>query len=634
MIMYRLLWESRTNCKKCIEEERSLSRLTLIKENQSQVTVESLSKDLERRIVANPTGACPVDMTSSFIKMCLAQSCGKCVPCRVGLNQLARLFDDVLNNKADEKTLTLIQSTAESIYLSADCAVGYGAAEIALKCLEGCRDDFLVHIREGHCSCNSNEPVSCVNMCPAHVDIPGYIALVHEERYADAIRLIRKDNPLPSVCAYVCEHPCENHCKRNLVDAAINIRGLKKMAVDHAGEVPVPKCAASTGKKVAVIGGGPGGLSAAYFLSLMGHKVTIYEQRKKLGGMLRYGIPNYRLPRTMLDAEIKQILSTGIEVRTEISIGQDVSMDEIVKQYDACFVAIGAHIDKKLGIEGEDAKSGVISAVSMLRGIGDDVYPDFKGKEIVVVGGGNVAMDVARSSIRLGASKVSIVYRRRKADMTALREEVECAEAEGCDILELMAPVKVEVDADGNAVGLWVQPQMISNVVNGRPAPKKANKEMILLHSDVIIVAIGQGITTEYFEETGIPVKRGTFAAQDTGKITTSEGIFAGGDSVTGPATVIRAIAAGKVAAANIDEYLGFHHVITTDIDIPRATHDDKLPCGRAEVPMRDAFDRKDDFDPVEKGYSCEEACHESGRCLRCDNFGFGSFRGGRQSRW
>ncbi|MBE5863688.1 MAG: FAD-binding protein [Lachnospiraceae bacterium] len=611
-----------------------MSRLTLIKENQSQVTVESLSKDLERRIVANPTGACPVDMTSSFIKMCLAQSCGKCVPCRVGLNQLARLFDDVLNNKADEKTLTLIQSTAESIYLSADCAVGYGAAEIALKCLEGCRDDFLTHIREGHCSCNSNEPVSCVNMCPAHVDIPGYIALVHEERYADAIRLIRKDNPLPSVCAYVCEHPCENHCKRNLVDAAINIRGIKKMAADHAGEVPVPKCAASTGKKVAVIGGGPGGLSAAYFLSLMGHKVTIYEQRKKLGGMLRYGIPNYRLPRTMLDSEIKQILSTGIEVQTEVSIGKDVSMDEIVKQYDACFVAIGAHIDKKLGIEGEDAKNGVISAVSMLRGIGDDIYPDFKGKEIVVVGGGNVAMDVARTSIRLGASKVSIVYRRRKADMTALREEIESAEAEGCDILELMAPVKVEVDADGNAVGLWMQPQMISNVVNGRPAPKKANKEMILLHSDVIIVAIGQGITTEYFEETGIPVKRGTFAAQDTGKITTSEGIFAGGDCVTGPATVIRAIAAGKVAAANIDEYLGFHHVITTDIDIPRATHDDKLPCGRAEVPMRDAFDRKDDFDPVEKGYSCEEACHESGRCLRCDNFGFGSFRGGRQSRW
>ena len=611
-----------------------MSRLTLIKENQSQVTVESLSKDLERRIVANPTGACPVDMTSSFIKMCLAQSCGKCVPCRVGLNQLARLFDDVLNNRADERKLDLIKSTAESIYLSADCAVGYGAAEIALKCLDGCRDDFLTHIREGHCSCNSNEPVSCVNMCPAHVDIPGYIALVHEERYADAIRLIRKDNPLPSVCAYVCEHPCENHCKRNLVDAAINIRGLKKMAADHAGEVPVPACAKETGKKVAVIGGGPGGLSAAYFLSLMGHKVTIYEQRKKLGGMLRYGIPNYRLPRTMLDAEIKQILSTGIEVRTEISVGQDVSMDEIVKEYDACFVAIGAHIDKKLGIEGENAKSGVISAVSMLRGIGDDVYPDFKGKEIVVVGGGNVAMDVARSSIRLGASKVSIVYRRRKADMTALREEIESAEAEGCDILELMAPVKVEVDGEGNAVGLWMQPQMISNVVNGRPAPKKANKEMILLHSDVIIVAIGQGITTEYFEETGIPVKRGTFAAQDTGKITTSEGIFAGGDCVTGPATVIRAIAAGKVAATNIDEYLGFHHVITTDIDVPRTTHDDKLPCGRAEVPMRDAFDRKDDFDPVEKGYSCEEACHESGRCLRCDNFGFGSFRGGRQSRW
>ncbi len=284
-----------------------MSRLTIITENQAQVTMESLYKDLERRIVASPPGLCPVDLTSSFIKMCLAQSCGKCVPCRVGLNQLAQLFDDVLNGNATKDTLDVIRQTAEGIYLSADCAIGFEAGKMVLKCLDGCIDDFNEHIASGNCTCNSNQPVSCVNMCPAGVDIPGYIALVHEKRYADAVRLIRRDNPMPAVCAYICEHPCENRCKRTIIDAPVNIRGLKKAAVDNAGVVPVPECGAPTGKKVAVIGGGPGGLSAAYYLSLMGHKVTIFEQRKQLGGMLRYGIPNYRLPRKKLDDDQKKL---------------------------------------------------------------------------------------------------------------------------------------------------------------------------------------------------------------------------------------------------------------------------------------------------------------------------------------
>ena len=191
--------------------------------------------------------------------------------------------------------------------------------------------------------------------CPAGVDIPGYIALVHEGRYADAVRLIRRDNPMPTTCAYICEHPCENRCKRTLIDAPVNIRGLKKMAVDNAGDVPVPACNEPTGKKVAIIGGGPGGLSAAYYLALMGHKVTIFEQRKQLGGMLRYGIPNYRLPRKKLDAEINAILSTGIEVKKNISVGTDITLEDINKEYNAVYISIGAHADKKIGIDGEDA---------------------------------------------------------------------------------------------------------------------------------------------------------------------------------------------------------------------------------------------------------------------------------------
>jgi len=616
-----------------------VSRLTILTKDKAQVTMESLYQDLERRIVASPPGLCPVDLTRSFIKMCLAQSCGKCVPCRVGLRQLARLFDNVLDGEANEETVENIKLTAEGIYYSADCAIGYEAAKLALKSVDGCIDDFESHIHNGFCSCNSNQPVACVKSCPAGVDIPGYIALVQQGRYADAVRLIRRDNPMPTTCAYICEHPCENRCKRTIIDAPVNIRGLKKMAVDNSGIVPVPECEAPTGKKVAIIGGGPGGLSAAYYLALMGHNVTIFEQRKQLGGMLRYGIPNYRFPRKKLDEEIDSILSTGIEVKKNISVGKDISFDDITKEYDATYISIGAHADKKIGIEGEDAKSGITSAVEMLRAIGDGDMPDYTGKKVIVIGGGNVAMDVARSSIRLGASKVSIVYRRRKADMTALEEEVEGAEAEGCDVLELMSPVRIKQDEEGNAIGLIVKPQMISRVSHGRPAPKAAAKDEVLLESDLIVVAIGQGIETKSFEEHGIKVQRGVISALNTGNITPqdgemSEGVFAGGDCVTGPATVIKAIAAGKVAAANIDEYLGFNHEITCDVEIPYASNEDKVACGRVEVALRDAAERKNDFEPIEYGFSCEEACQEAGRCLRCDHFGFGAFRGGREEQW
>ena len=616
-----------------------MSRLTILTKDKAQVTMESLYQDLERRIVASPPGLCPVDLTRSFIKMCLAQSCGKCVPCRVGLRQLARLFDNVLDGEANEETVENIKLTAEGIYYSADCAIGYEAAKLALKSVDGCIDDFESHIHNGFCSCNSNQPVACVKSCPAGVDIPGYIALVQQGRYADAVRLIRRDNPMPTTCAYICEHPCENRCKRTIIDAPVNIRGLKKMAVDNSGIVPVPECEAPTGKKVAIIGGGPGGLSAAYYLALMGHKVSIFEQRKQLGGMLRYGIPNYRFPRKKLDEEIDSILSTGIEVKKNISVGKDISFDDITKEYDATYISIGAHADKKIGIEGEDAKSGITSAVEMLRAIGDGDMPDYTGKKVIVIGGGNVAMDVARSSIRLGASKVSIVYRRRKADMTALEEEVEGAEAEGCDVLELMSPVRIKQDEEGNAIGLIVKPQMISRVSHGRPAPKAAAKDEVLLESDLIVVAIGQGIETKSFEEHGIKVQRGVISALNTGNITPqdgemSEGVFAGGDCVTGPATVIKAIAAGKVAAANIDEYLGFNHEITCDVEIPYASNEDKVACGRVEVALRDAAERKNDFEPIEYGFSCEEACQEAGRCLRCDHFGFGAFRGGREEQW
>ncbi len=611
-----------------------MSRLDIMTPSRSQTVIDGLYRDVERRIASSPPGLCPVDLALSFLRLCHAQTCGKCVPCRIGLGQLATLLEQVLNGEATMETLSIIERTARVIYNSADCAIGRDAARLVSDGLAGFRDDYEEHILHHRCLGGMQNPVPCVALCPAGVDIPGYVALVKNRRYADAVKLIRKDNPFPSACAYICEHPCEARCRRRMIDDAINIRGLKRYAVDHAGDVPNPQNAQPTGKTVAVIGGGPGGLSAAYYLSLMGHKVTVFEQRSKLGGMLRYGIPSYRFPREILDKEIESILSTGIEVKTGITVGSDVSFDELKNKYDALYIAIGAHTDKKTGIEGENSE-GVMSAVEMLRAIGDDSLPDFTGKEIVVIGGGNVAMDVCRSSVRLGARKVSCVYRRRQADMTALPEEVEGAIAEGVELVTLAAPVRIEADGNGRATALWAQPQIIGTIdAAGRPRPEKAARDEIRIPADIIIVAIGQGIETHGFEQSKISIKRGTFIAEASGQIDNMDGVFAGGDCVTGPATVIRAIAAGKVAAANIDEYLGFHHEISVDVIVPDPQLSSNPPHGRINTTERQACERKNDFTCIECGMTDEEANAESSRCLRCDHFGYGIFRGGRKSTW
>ena len=598
--------------------------------------MEQLYRNMEQRIAASPPGLCPVDLALNFLNLCRAQTCGKCVPCRIGLTQLANMLQEVLEGETNLRILPHIQETAEAIANTADCAIGIDAANMILVGLKGFREDYEEHILHHRCLGYLRNPVPCVALCPAGVDIPGYIALVKEERCADAVRLIRKDNPFPIACAYICEHPCEARCRRNMVDDALNIRALKRYAVDQAGDVPQPDCADPTGKKVAVIGGGPGGLSAAYYLALMGHKVTVYEKRKRLGGMMRYGIPSYRLPREKLDQEIQSILSLGIEVHTGISVGQDVSFEELKREYDSLYISIGAQTDKKTGIPGEDS-AGIISAVELLRRIGDEELPDFTGQEVAVIGGGNVAMDVTRSAIRLGAKKVSCVYRRRLEDMTAQMEEVEGAVAEGAEILALHAPTRIEAGENGKVRALWVQPQVIGEVdrASGRPKPYAADTEERRIPADIIIVAVGQGIESAGLEQSGIQIQRGgRLMANPTTQLSEMEGIFAGGDCVTGPATVIRAIAAGKVAAANIDEYLGFHHEITAAVEVPSPRFNDLRPTGRVSNAERDADERKRDFQCIECGLSHEEAMQESGRCLRCDHFGYGNFKGGRQEKW
>ena len=611
-----------------------MSRLKIAIENEAVQTVERLYKDLERRIVASPPGICPVDLALNFLRLCHAQTCGKCVPCRIGLGQLATYLEDVLDGRATMATLGEIERLAKDIEISADCAIGTEAARMVLRGLDGFRDEYVAHIQTGNCTYHINQPVPCVALCPAGVDIPGYIALIREGRCADAVRLIRKDNPFPTACALICEHPCEARCRRNMLDSSVNIRGLKRYAVDNAGVVPAPVCGPSTGKRVAIVGGGPSGLSAAYYLQLMGHSCTVFELRPKLGCMLLYGIPNYRFPRERLQEDIDCILSTGVEIKYNTKIGESLTIDDLRKEYDAVYVSIGAQSDKKVGIEGEESKN-VYSAVDLLGSIGSDNPPDFTGKRVVVIGGGNVAMDCVRSSLRLGASEAKIVYRRRKEDMTALPEEVDGALEEGCGLMQLHAPLRIEADENGNACALWAQPQIIGKIdAWGRAKVSAAAKEPVRIAADVVVVAIGQGIETRHFEQAGMSVKRGNLAAPPDGMVSDLPGVFAGGDCVTGPATVIRAIAAGKVAAANIDNYLGFNHLISVDVDIPAAISEDKHHCARVNLGEKDAQERKDNFEHIECGMTAQEAAQECGRCLRCDHYGYGIFKGGRAAIW
>ena len=599
-----------------------------------ELAVAEITKALNNRMAAGSLGSCPVEFTKAFVEACGSQSCGKCTPCRIGLKQMAKILGEILDGDACECKLKALPDLAMAIYESADCAIGFETGRQVLEMLKKDMKDLEYHLNhDGSCMYEKRAQVPCVEGCPAHVDIPGYIACIQAGKYTDAVRVIRKDNPLPLACGLICEHPCELSCRRNIVDDAINIRGLKRYAVDHAGTYTQRKYNA-THKKVAVIGGGPSGLTAAYYLTIMGHDVTIFEQRSHLGGMMRYGIPAYRFPRKDMDKEINWLVKQGIKVKYNTNVPADISVAELRKNFDATYIAIGAHSGNSLRIPGENAE-GVLSAVQLLGAIGDGKKLSFKGEDVVVVGGGNVAMDCARSAVRLGAKSVTIAYRRRKDDVTCQMEELDGALEEGCHLLELHAPVEVMTEND-KVTGIKLQPQVSGPVDRGRPKPMPANQKPVVIKADKILVAIGQAIDSAKFEKAGLGVNRRRFVADKftealDKKGNVVKGVFVGGDCESGPATVIKAVGAGKVAARNIDNYLGFDHKITLEVKIPEARVGDKKAAGRVKLMERAAAERKDDFNLMEKPMSDQECLLECNRCLRCDHSGMGSFRGGRE---
>ncbi len=605
----------------------------LTKRGNMNERIDVVLRKFRSRMTSYPPGMCPLALYRSLLQISMNQSCGKCVPCRDGLAEVDHFLKCILNGDATEETLKLMEAKCRMIAASADCAVGVVGANLILDSLTEFEDEYKSHINERRCAENVQQTVPCITLCPAHVDVPGYIAMIKEGDHAGAVKVIRNSNPFPTACAFVCEHPCERKCRRTLVDDPINIRGLKKYAVDQApaDSVATPEANVKTGRKIAIVGGGPAGMTAAYFLALMGHEVVIYEEHEKLGGMLRYGIPEYRLPKDRLDQDIKAILNAGdITAKCNVKVGRDITFKELKEGYDAVYLGLGAQLGNRMPMENADAKN-VIRAAECLRLVANGNAPDLSGKKVALIGGGNVAMDAARTAVRLKAESVH-VFTRKRDDYTALQSEIEGAMQEGVRFRTLLSFLNIEADKESNEVkAVWLQPEILAEYDEyGLMTTEHSSNYPYRFKCDYLIIAVGQRSDVEHFESEGVPVNRGRILADETCTVSEMDGVFSGGDCVTGPSTAINAIAAGQVAAYNIDEYLGYHHKVKKDTVIPPAYPNPCVPTGRAEIEEKDPFERRLNFEHVELSMTCEEAMREAGRCLRCDHYGCGVMEGGR----
>ncbi len=605
----------------------------LTKKGNMNERIDVVLRKFRSRMTSYPPGMCPLALYRSLLQISMNQSCGKCVPCRDGLGEVDFYLKSILNGDATMDTLEEMEKKCRMISETADCAVGVVGADLILDSLKEFRDEYESHIKERRCFENVNQTIPCVTMCPAHVDVPGYIAMIKEGDYEGAVKVIRNRNPFPTACAMICEHPCERKCRRTLVDDPINIRGLKKYAVDQssADKVDTPKINVKTGKKIAIVGGGPSGMTAAYFLALMGHEAEIFEEHDKLGGMLRYGIPEYRLPKSRLDEDIKAIINAGdIKVNYNTKVGRDITFTELKDKYDAVYLGIGAQLGNRMPMENADAVN-VIPAADFLQLVANGNPPDLTGKKVALIGGGNVAMDAARTAVRLNAGSIH-VFTRKRDDYTALQEEIEGAMQEGVRFRTLLSFLNIEADKEsGEVKAVWLQPEIVAQYDQfGMMTTEHSSNYPYRFKCDYLILGVGQRSDVDPFMKEGVPVERGRIIADETCVVTDMPGVFAGGDCVTGPSTAINAIAAGQVAAYNIDEYLGYHHKVCNDTVIPDAYPNPCVPTGRAEIEERDPFERKDDFEFVELPMTYEEAMREAGRCLRCDHYGCGVMEGGR----
>jgi NADH-quinone oxidoreductase subunit F len=509
------------------------------------------------------------------------------------------------------------------------CGLGQTAPNPVLSTLRHFRHEYIEHIRDKQCQagvCPELVRAPCQSGCPAGVDIPGFVSLVGEKRFAEALQLHRNRNPFAAICARVCFHTCEDKCRRASLDTAVSIRGVKRYMVDQEVVIQKPECRdndENAFRKIAIVGAGPAGLSCAYFLARLGYRPVVFESEPRPGGMLVQAIPAYRLPRELMAREIRMIESLGVEIRTNQRLGEDITLQSLHDEYDVVFMAVGAPKGIQINLPGSNA-TGVAEAMSFLREYNIRGSAPV-GKNVVVIGGGNAAVDAGRTALRLGAETVTILYRRTREEMPAYAEEIEAALEEGLVIKTLAAPEAI-VTEHGKVSGVKCRTMQLGDFDrSGRRRPEQSASDAYILEADQVIMAVGQTLDAE---EILAP-----FAVQlnDSGWIkadpvtgqTSEDWLFSGGDCVEGPSSVVSAIAAGERAAVGIDAHLtGEEHAfwrgyteVNTDYD-PDA---EPVPYPREAIRMLPTERRRNNFDEVELPWNESTAVRQSRRCLRCD---------------
>ncbi|MFC1824093.1 NADH-quinone oxidoreductase subunit NuoF [Thermodesulfobacteriota bacterium] len=577
--------------------------------------------------------SCMVDIAKFFIEFTAEESCGKCTPCREGTSQLLYILEKITRGEGEPEDINRLEQISKVLKSASLCGLGQTVPNPILSTLQYFRHEYEAHIFDKHCPTGTCKRISappCQSTCPTGQDASTYTALIGQGKIERAWEIIRKENPLPMSLGRVCPHPCETQCKRGEVDKPISICALKRFTADSMREKmkeidPAPVYFPED--KIAVIGAGPAGLTAAHDLAQNHYPVTIFEQLPVPGGMLHVGIPEYRLPRDVLYDEIDAIKRLGVELKLGVCIGKDISFAELREQgYKAFFLGVGAHQGLKLRIPGEDEFEGFVDATAFLRNVnlGEREAP---GEKVCVIGGGNSAIDAARTSLRLGAKEVHIVYRRQREQMPANPAEVEAAIEEGIHVDFLTSPVRI-VGKDGKVVGMeCLRNELGEPDKSGRRRPVPVEGSEFVIESDVIIPAISQEPDLSFLDEdSGFEISRwNSFVVNETTLETNVPGFFSGGDAVTGPATVVEAIAAGHRAAVSIDcylrgrEYKGYWYpkpnLVVDRLEL--TDEDEKLI--RPKMKELEVKDRIDNFKEVELGLEEKDALCEARRCLRCD---------------
>ncbi len=576
---------------------------------------------------------CMVDLARFFLEFVQDESCGKCPPCRIGTKRMLEILERITQGKGEEGDIEKLEKLAYQIKETALCGLGQTAPNPVLSTIRHFREEYEEHIRYKYCRagvCADLVRAPCQNECPAGVDVPGYVSLISEGRYREALELHRERNPFPSICARVCMHTCETKCRRTQLDSPVSIRALKRFLADTETEffsTPVVMEDENRARhKVAIIGAGPSGLSCAYFLARIGYKPTVFESRPEPGGMLRYGIPEYRLPKKVLDQEIRLIRNLGVEMKTNTSLGKDFTIEGLREEgFDAVYLAIGAWGSMRLGIEGEDAR-GVYGAVDFLEktNTGEDLA---RLGDVVVIGGGHAAIDSARTALRLDSDSVTLIYRRTRDEMPVSPEELDEAEREGIRVKYLVTPVKFLTE-DGRLRAVTCRNMSLGEFDrSGRRRPVPVEESAFDLPVDTAIVAIGQQTDEDAFRGDGVLQlnRNKTVQIDRDSRATNLPYVFAGGDIVRGPSSVVHAIADGQETAVCIDRYImqepDFKYPWTGEkvLDTKFDPDADPVETPRVGTPTIALSDRRRNFHEVEIALTEKQARLEAERCLRCD---------------